>query len=84
VDDRETKHFYSFVTSPYQYNYNHVESDEYRTLGDVTTSTELNDDPYPAHMETQVFRNGDEYMIYNKNTKGVGLVTVSEDEKCPM
>ena len=86
-DDRETKHFYAYIIDPRTYSYDHVESSEYRTLGDVTNDTDIQREAYPEYMETQVFKNGDEYTIYNKNTKQPELVTVSEgdhDEKSPM
>ena len=86
-DDQETKHFYAYIINPNGYKYAHVESSEYRTLGDVTNDTDITHEPYPAHMETQVFKNGNEYTIYNKNTQNpTPLHSVEEehDEKSPV
>ena len=86
-DDRETKHFYAYIIDPNGYKYSNVESSEYRTLGDVTNDTDIRHEPYPEHIETQVFKNGNEYTIYNKNTQNqTPLHSVGEehDEKSPV
>ena len=87
-DDRETKHFYAFIMNPKTYSYDHVESSEYRTLGDTIddNKVDIKYTPYPDYIETQVYKNGDEYTIYNKNNKNEpSLAVVTEhDEKCPM
>ena len=86
-DDRETKHFYAYIINPKTYRYDHVESPDYKTIGDVTNDTDIQVESYPDFMETQIFKNGDEYTIYNKNTSQQLLTTVSEynhDEKSPL
>jgi hypothetical protein len=88
ANDRETKHFYAYVIDPNGYDFDHVESGEYKTLGDVIPENSIDvetGEEYPTYMETQVFKNGHEYTIYNKNNLDHLLENVEEehDEKNP-
>jgi hypothetical protein len=83
-DDREKKHFYNYIVNPSTYSYDRVESPDYRTLGDsIDQGTIVEPKDLPSNVESTLYKNGNEYMVYNKVVDTVIDVIEEEDEKHP-
>jgi hypothetical protein len=80
-NDREIKHFYSYIVDPCKYSYDVVESESYKVMGDTVKEDTT---PYPANIKTHIYKNGNEYTIYNENTDDWSLkksIPEEHDEK---
>ena len=83
-DDRESKHFMNYIYNPNGYSFDEVESEDYKTLGDIMASGEVKPiKDLPANMETQVYQNGNEITIVNKLRDLAIIEEDSDDEKVP-
>ena len=78
-DDRELKHFMSYIINPTRYSYDLVENPEYRTLGDsIDEGVVMEPKDLPCNVQSFAYKNGNEYRIINKV---VDTPEIQEDEK---
>ena len=78
-NDQETKHFMNYIYSPDSYSYDAVESEDYKTLGDIIDSGDVKPiQPLPSNMQSKMYKNGNEITII---TKMLGASTINEDDE---
>lgn len=83
-DERESKHFMNYIYNPTSYSYDEVESEDYKTLGDIIDSGEVKPiKDLPANMETQMFKNGNEITIINKLREMEKLSELDDEKREP-